>query len=379
MPLLIFILIIVQSLITSAHVLFFNMVKEAFAIAPTHVSTVGFWLLICLSVSFLISSFLTTRYQSRIGRLYYRISAVWFALFYFLFAATCVIALASFILPLLHIAFSLNIAAEICYGTALALALYGVWNVRTPAIRNVTVEIPHLPEAWEHKKVVFFSDSHFGNIFNERSARKLAEMIKSLEPDIVLIGGDFFDGPAIDFYTVAAPFRDIKTTHGIYFVTGNHESYQPHQPYLHALEDAGVHILMNQWKEIDGLIISGIDYISSENTEKQKTLMAHMHIPQHKPLILLKHVPVDLHIAYDAHVDLQLSGHTHQGQLWPLSLLTKRIYKGYDVGLHPFPRIAGKDERVMNVYTSTGAFGWGPPARVGTKNEIVLLHLTNKK
>ncbi|MEN9649711.1 MAG: hypothetical protein RL094_678 [Candidatus Parcubacteria bacterium] len=190
----------------------------------------------------------------------------------------------------------------------------------------------------------------------------------------MLIGGDFFDGPAVDFYSITEPFKSIQSTHGIYFVSGNHESYQPHQPYIPAIKNAGIKVLMNEWETIDGVTFAGIDYLSSDDANKQKALMENMHIPKDHPVVLVKHVPVDMKIAYDVGVDLQLSGHTHQGQLWPFSLITKKMYKGYDFGLNNYPRVADTNKKQMKIYTSSGAFGWGPPYRIGTKNEIVVIH-----
>ena len=121
-------------------------------------------------------------------------------------------------------------------------------------------------------------------------------------------------------------------------------------------------VLNNEKKEINGMQIVGVDYRDSLNRTKLEEMLKNL-IDKNKPSVLLKHAPFDLDITEKAGVNMELSGHTHRTQMWPLNFITQLVYKGYDYGLKSFGN--------MSVYTSDGVGTWGPPVRVGTNAEIV--------
>jgi uncharacterized protein len=160
--------------------------------------------------------------------------------------------------------------------------------------------------------------------------------------------------------------RSLNAPSGTYYVTGNHEFYLPDlATALAVIRSTGVHILDDEQVTIGGINFVGVDYRSVNKPESFKKVLEKIGIDHLRPNILIKHEPKDLDVAEAAGISLGFFGHTHQGQIFPLSLFTRQIYKGFDYGLKPH----GK----MQVYTSSGVGTWGPPLRLGTKSEIVVV------
>jgi predicted MPP superfamily phosphohydrolase len=196
-------------------------------------------------------------------------------------------------------------------------------------------------------------------------------MIQDLKPDLVFIGGDLYDGgEAMDLNHMIEPLSRLSLPYGTYFITGNHEEFYDNTPYLQAIRRAGIRVLYNEKVEIDGLQIIGVGYRDSRNQEQFRAILQKMEIDRQKPSLLLKHVPFDLEIARDQGISAQLSGHTHQGQVFLFRFITSKIYRGYDYGLKRFGDLL--------VYTSSGANTWGPPMRLDTKPEIVVIKFVKK-
>ena len=216
------------------------------------------------------------------------------------------------------------------------------------------------------------------------------EKIQALAPVAVFIGGDLYDGVACDLKAVVEPLRSLHPPRGMYFITGNHEYFLPDlAPALAAIRDVGVRILDDERVDVDGLSIVGVSDKGGEGPHREdhfRKILSIKHprvraneekhfekrlngtgVRDNQPTILLKHEPDHLEIASEAGVALGLFGHTHHGQIFPLNYITWRIYGGFDYGL----RRMGN----MQVYTSSGVGTWGPPLRLGTKSEIVLITL----
>ena len=166
-----------------------------------------------------------------------------------------------------------------------------------------------------------------------------------------------------DLDSLLEPFRELNPPLGIYFSTGNHEEFGDSTRYTKPIARAGIRVLDNESVTIEGVHIAGVSYRDSTMPMRVRTLLDEMHLNSGCPSILLHHVPSKLPIAERAGVSLQLSGHTHGGQVFPFTWFTRRIFGKYTHGLHHFG--------AMQVYTSTGAGTWGPPMRVGTQPEIV--------
>jgi hypothetical protein len=132
-----------------------------------------------------------------------------------------------------------------------------------------------------------------------------------------------------------------------------------------AVQRAGIRVLYNEMVDLDGLQIIGVDYRDSTREEQLKAILQKMQVDPHRPSILLKHAPLNLEVAREQGISLQLSGHTHQGQVFLFRFITSWVYRGYDYGLKWFGDLL--------VYTSSGAGTWGPPMRIDTKPEIVVI------
>jgi hypothetical protein len=258
-----------------------------------------------------------------------------------------------------------KILFEILIAMALMVSLYGFINSGVIRMTRISLQLPHLPGQWKGKTAVWVSDTHLGQVRNCGFARHIAAQIQRLHPDIVFIGGDLYDGQAVDLDKVIEPFSKISASHGIYFVTGNHEEFSDNTPYLNAVRRAGIRVLYNEMIDLDGLQIIGVDYRDTTGEEPFRSILKKMGIDPHKPSILLKHTPFHLQVAREQGVSVQLSGHTHQGQVFLFRFITSRVYRGYDFGLKWFGDLL--------VYTSSGAGTWGPPMRIDTSPEIVVI------
>ena len=232
-------------------------------------------------------------------------------------------------------------------------------------VTRLNVHIEGLPAVWKGKTAVWVSDTHLGHVRNLGFARSIASLVESLNPDIVLIGGDLFDGVAADPDLLLQPFSRLSPRYGTFFVTGNHEEFSDSRRFVDAIRRSGIRVLQNEKVEVDGLQIVGVDYRDSRSEDSFRTILRKISIGQTRPTILLKHAPFHLRVAEEHGISLQLSGHTHHGQVFLFRFITQRVYQGYDYGLKRFGH--------LTVYTSSGAGTWGPPMRLDTKPEIVAI------
>lgn len=288
----------------------------------------------------------------------YILSAIWLPLSFYFLAASLFVVIVKFIfhnsIPFLpHITFSM----------VFLFIFYGLINSRKIRIREIKVHLPNLPEFWKGKIAVLASDFHFGHVLRKPSAKKLVKIINSLNPDIVFIPGDFFDGAKSDFRGVASIFTKIVSPLGTYFVSGNHEVIAGLEICKEAIAEAGIQLLENKKAEIQGLQILGTSYQNKETAESLTKVLADLNIDKNKPSILLKHVPDHLEAVGNTNISLTLCGHTHLGQIWPFNIITKKMFTGFDYGLNKLGRNL--------VYTSSGVGTWGPPVRIFTHAEIV--------
>lgn len=393
---------IVQGILFFAHfitykaVLFFGNI-EGKAIIFTRLS------FLALSIFFMLGSLITARGYSFAGKSIYTLASIWLGILFWLFAVTIIGSLIWYLTSLIAPSFSGNIHARQSFGLILLafvfiINLYGLINALSVSTTKYSVSLPNLPQEWKNKKAVFLADTHYGNIWNKNSAENLVEKIERMDPDIIFISGDFYDGPIVNFKEIAEVYKPLveSTQYGIYFVTGNHEEYQDKNMYLDPLREVGFKILENESVLIDGLRVSGVNNSDSVDSTKYEDVMkkirsqiivdkneayASIEDPtlaesksnsvEFAPTILLKHIPLKLDIPAKFDVDLQLSGHTHHGQMWPFTYITKKIYSGFDYGLKTYTNSSSS----MQVITTSGAGSWGPPQRIGTKNEIVEITL----
>src|SRR5277367_763202 len=318
-----------------------------------------------LSVSFLAASLLAFRYTSGALRLFYRGAAVWLGLLTFLFLAAVSSWIVFGVARLAGLDANFHRIVEVLFTAAVLVGSYGVFNASLTRITRATVRLANLPEAWRGRTAALISDLHLGAVRNGNFLRRMVTKILREAPDAIFIAGDLYDGTAIDAGRAAEPLNKLTAPHGVYFVAGNHEQFGDDSKYLRAVSAAGVRVLSNEKVEADGLQIIGVPYRHATQDGHFASVLEGIGVDRERASILLCHAPDHPEVAEAAGVSLQLSGHTHVGQFIPWSWMARRIYRQFVYGLS---RI-GK----MQVFTSSGAGTWGPPLRLGSNPEIVVL------
>ncbi|MCX6797354.1 MAG: metallophosphoesterase [Candidatus Doudnabacteria bacterium] len=359
-------LLAIQSIFTLAHWWLYKTLVRFFEISdPKILLSLKIGLGI-LSVLFVLASVLAFRYYNLFTQIFYTLSASWMGFFNFLFFALCLFWITFGLAKILSITINPKILLSALLIIAFIIGIYGLINARNLKIVRMDIKLPNLPASWQGKTAIWVSDIHSGQIWKDKTALKLVEIINKQNPDMVFIGGDLYDGTATDMQKIANYFSKINAPKGVYFITGNHEEFtkgSKNNEYIDAIKQPGIQVLDNEKIEIEGLQIIGVDYASTRNKQEFKTILENLQIDKSKASILLKHAPFELNIAESAGINFQISGHTHKGQFPPFSWATNLIYHGFNYGFKTY----GK----MLIYTSSGAGTWGPPMRVFTQPEIV--------
>jgi uncharacterized protein len=318
-----------------------------------------------LSVSFVVASLLAWRYSHWTVRLIYTASAIWVGVLSFCVMAAFACWIAYGIVMLAHVHLTLPVIANVLFAFALLASLWGLMNAAWTRVSRITVELPNLPDSWRDRAAVLVSDTHLGHVRNLRFIRRIVKKVGSLRPDVVFITGDMYDGTAAEVSRLAEPWAGLSAPLGAYFVTGNHEEFTSRNRYLEGLGQAGIRVLNNEKVTLDGLQIVGVHFHESIDPDRFQSVLRAAALDRERPSILLLHAPHQLPIVEQEGVSLQLCGHTHGGQFPPWSWITSRIYGQYVHGLNRFGKLL--------IFTTWGAGTWGPPMRVGTKPEIVLI------
>jgi hypothetical protein len=254
---------------------------------------------------------------------------------------------------------------EVLFEIAVAAGFFGVFNANWTRVTRTTVRLANLPDAWRGRKAALISDLHLGHVRNGGFLGRMIAKILKEEPHAIFIAGDLYDGTAIDAARAAEPLKQLRAPHGVYFVAGNHEQFGDDTTYLRAVAAAGVRVLNNEKVDVEGLQIAGVPYRHATWPPTFVSVLEGLSLDPERASILLTHAPDHPEIAEAAGVSLQLSGHTHLGQFVPWNWVARRFYRQFVYGLS---RI-GK----MQVFTSSGAGTWGPPLRLGSNPEIVVL------
>jgi uncharacterized protein len=245
---------------------------------------------------------------------------------------------------------------------------------RRPRVVDVEVPLRGLPPALQGFTIAQISDVHIGPTIKRDFLRGIVEIVNSLDVDLVAITGDLVDGSVEQLATHVEPLSLLRSRHGSYFVTGNHEYYSGATAWIAELRRLGLHVLLNEHVVLNHgsapLLLAGVtDYSAgqfdpAQRSDPQAALAGAP--PDLRPRVLLAHQPRTAAAAADAGFDLQLSGHTHGGQFWPWNLFV-RLQQPFTAGLD---RLAS-----LWVYTSRGSGYWGPPTRLGVPSEITRIRL----
>jgi predicted MPP superfamily phosphohydrolase len=318
-----------------------------------------------LSVSFVAASLLAQKYSNPFVRGFYTIAAVWLGLVNFFFLAACAAWFIYAVPVLMGFHVEKRDLATACLGTALVAGILAIVNAAWPRIVRITIKLPNLPATWRGRTAALVSDLHLGHVRNGSFLRRIVRKLSSLNPDVLFIPGDMFDGTAVDLGQLSKIWTEFSAPLGSYFIAGNHEQFFSSEKYFGAVTASGIRIVQNEKIVLDGLQVVGVHYLDSKNMPRFRSILAKAALDPNVASILLVHDPNLLSIAVEAGISLQLSGHTHRGQFFPFTKIVSRIYGIYAYGLHRF------DD--LQVYTSCGVGTWGPPMRLGSNPEIVLL------
>jgi hypothetical protein len=250
--------------------------------------------------------------------------------------------------------------------------LAGFINARIPAIRNLDITIKKKTAGNENLRIVMASDIHMGTLIARRRTNALVESINELNPDLILFAGDIVDedlAPVIR-RDLGGTLKLLKARHGVYGITGNHEYIGGVEPAVKYLTEHGIVMLCDTAILVNDLFfLAGRDdrdkpRFTGKTRKNLEEIMKQ--VDPRYPVILMDHQPFNLENAVRLGVDLQLSGHTHHGQIWPFNYITSAIYE-ISTGYH---RIGE-----THFYVSSGFGTWGPPIRLGNRPEIVVINV----
>ena len=323
-------------------------------LAFSHPKTM-FLLFTLLAFSFPAFSLLEKFSPGMLSMLLYAGASTWLGVVFLLFSALIIYE------PLrLFITVNSRTAGFAILLTAGLLSAYGLVNAFFIDIKSVEIPVPNLGQPL---RIVQLSDIHVGTIHNSGYLSRIVEKTNALQPDMVMITGDLFDGIGPVTAHTVEPLKKLQAK--AFFVIGNHERYDGLAKVSGVLEATGVVLLRNQVVEYKGIQIAGVDFPEREGA-KDNPVVRTLPIDRSKPSLLLFHAPFGLEDAAGAGINVQLSGHTHNGQIFPFSLLAKIFY----------PRVCGL-YRIdsMSLYVSPGTGTWGPPMRLGSRSEITLISL----
>ena len=262
-------------------------------------------------------------------------------------------------------------------------ALLGLLSARrTAPVVRVDVPIAGLPPAWHGFTVAQISDIHVGPTIRQHYVRRIVERVNTLQADLVAVTGDLVDGRVSELSEHVAPLADLRSRHGTFFVTGNHEYYSGASAWIEELRRLGLTVLLNEHVVIaavdaapaaDGaakpLVLAGVTDFNAghfDAAHHSDPVRALAGAPLDAVRVLLAHQPRSAAAAAEAGFDLQLSGHTHGGQFYPWNLFVP-LQQPFTAGLHRWG--------TLWVYTSRGTGYWGPPNRFGSPSEITCLRL----
>ncbi len=337
-------------------------------------------LFVCLFLAYPIGRLMFSQGRNGVSVLLMRTGSIYLAMMLMLFmwaAAVDLVRMADHFLhffPAAADAGGLRIAAfAAAWISTLLIIAAGSWNAAHLRVANLEIDIDKNCGARKELRIAAASDIHLGVSAGAARLERIVDMIEALSPDIVLLPGDIVDESMAGRHEekIMAAFARLKPPLGIYAVTGNHETYSGLQRNIEYLERFGIKVLRDEAVLVDGsfYVVGRSDPSVAGHGKARVTLAAILEkygVNKEAPVLLIDHQPIKLEEAARAGIDLQISGHTHAGQLFPLNLINRRMYEknwGY------------LRKGNTHYYVTSGAGTWGPPVRTGSRSEIVFINL----
>jgi predicted MPP superfamily phosphohydrolase len=376
-----FFLLIFLSLYAGLHLYGFLKARSALSLGPMTAIPLAIFMAIMIFAPVMVH--LVERFGlDSLARLLAHIGYTWMGLLFLFFSVSLLTDFYRLLIYLgeliVHRGFStLNLSSQHLFFISLLLSLvittYGFLEANNIRTEHVTITSTKIPPEVGRVKIVQISDVHLGLIMRERRLKGILKKVHSANPDILVSTGDLVDGQIDNLLGLAAMLRQITPRYGKFAITGNHEFYAGLDRALDFTEKAGFSILRGEGFTVSGFInIAGVDdpagkYSGLYREVAEKELLSRL--PKEKFTILLKHRPVVDNNAVEF-FDLQVSGHVHNGQIFPFTLITK-LYYPYAQGLYDL-----RDK--AHLYVSRGSGTWGPPIRFLSPPEITVIELVHR-
>lgn len=307
---------------------------------------------------------------SSINNFFYLISVTWLPILIYFFMSAVVLSTINLIGISTGHTISMFPFAIGAIVISLGATAFGIINATIPRVVTYEVHSPALSEKWSGKNIVLISDTHLGVVRSGSFMKKVVKKINEQKPDLVLIAGDAIDGPVFDYEKGFAPLKDIVSTFGTVYTPGNHEAYNREPEKFYPIIRGLTTTLVDSKVEINGTTIVGLDF-ANESVDATQERLAKTGFEKNAPSIALLHDPRNTDALLDAGVSLVVSGHTHCGQFFPMTLVVKSIYKIHTYGV--VDRVANGKSGVS--ITTCGVGTAMSPLRLGTNPEVVVIHI----
>lgn len=359
----------------------YYIIRRGLSIVPAEYKTVFLIAAIFIASSYIAGRLIENVWISPISIVLVWMGSFWLAIMAYTFLFLIVIdlfRLINHIIPFFpsfitsNIEQSKRIVAIVVGVLVLSSVVGGYINTKMIVIKKYSIDIKKKAGELKSLNLAVASDLHLGTINSYEFMYNVSEKINKLNPDVILLAGDIIDedlGPVIK-YDVGEHLQRLKAKYGVYAVTGNHEFIGGAEPAVEYLEKHNINVLRDKALKIDDAfyIVGREDRASRQFSGKQRKELSDIikEVDKSLPIIMMDHQPFNLEQASQNGVDLQLSGHTHNGQLWPFNYIVEKVYElawGY---------------RLINnthYYVSCGVGGWGPPIRTGSRPEIINIKL----
>ena len=334
---------------------------------------ISFWTIVSM---FIAGSVLERTATSAFSEWIYRIGAFWVAFMLYLIIAIVIIDVVRVVNYFFHflppftqiLRFRLGL---IVFSVVSLVVILGHINALMINVKEIPLTIHKKVSGSSEVKILMASDIHLGALIGERREKRLLDIIREQKPDLVLLCGDLVDGEIAPVLrkNLGRHIQEIKTPLGVYAITGNHEYIGGIEKTLPYLRSINIKVLVDDTVTLaNGIQLVGRnDHSSGRGHQAPKPLKELLTgIDPTKPIIVMNHQPFNLSEASDANVDLHLSGHTHDGQLWPVKYMTKAIFE-LSWGL--------LKKGNTTFYVSSGYGTWGPPVRIGNRPEVVVFNV----
>ena len=250
--------------------------------------------------------------------------------------------------------------------TVIVILAYGTWNARNPVVTEYEIIVNKQAGSLTELSIAMVSDIHYGTIIDARRLESMVSIVNELDPDLILFAGDIIEGSPTqaEVRKLMAVFNQMNAKYGKAAVPGNHDrALRDDSGVLRCFEEAGITVLRDNYiKLANAFYVIGRDDPGHGRRERKEISELMTGVDSSYPIILLDHQPIDLGAVQESNIDLQLSGHTHRGQVFPSQLITGKIFE-LDWGL------LKKDD--YHLVVSSGYGTWGPPLRIGNHPEVV--------